>query len=379
MHDRMNIQRRGAQSSDAQWKQRPEAGSRFAILLIRWIGRYGGRRMARIFLYPITGYFLARRAPERRASRRWLDRVLGRPATSWDMARHLHSFAATILDRVFLLSGQLDRFEITVSGVETVHDYIDAGRGILLFGSHLGSFEVLRVLKNRRSDIKLRVVLDKAHNPAMTQLLDALNPEIAATVIDAGQDGPSIMLAIQQAITDGAVVALLVDRVQSGEATQAVPFFGHDARLPTAPWLIAAVLGAPVVLAFGLYRGGNRYDLEFEPFSDGVHAPRPRRAAVLTSLIRGYAVRLEHYARQAPYNWFNFYDFWEIFDDSKFDDSKSDDSKSNDSEPDANRSNANHPHASQPDASQSPQASQVQTPAADSTPVVRDDGAVRRA
>lgn len=357
----MNIQRNAARWNSAQWKQRPEGGGRFAIWLIRTIGRYGGRRVARVLLYPITVYFIVRRAPERQASRRWLDRALGRPATLREVARHVHTFSATILDRVFLLSGQLSRFEVTVSGVETVHDYIDAGRGILLFGSHLGSFEVLRVLKNRRPDIKLRVVLDKGHNASMTQLLDALNPEIAANVIDAGQDGPSIMLAIQQAIEDGAVVALLVDRAQPGESAQAVPFFGHEARLPTAPWLIAAVLGAPVVLAFGLYRGGNRYDLQFEPFSDGVHAPRPRRAAVLTSLMRGYATRLEHYARQAPYNWFNFYDFWEILDDGKPDGSKPDGSKPSESNP--------------------AQSDQAHAPAAavGGDPVVRHAGAVRRA
>ena len=30
----------------------------------------------------------------------------------------------------------------------------------------------------------------------------------------------------------------------------------------------------------------------------------------LLALIRRYAARLEHHARAAPYNWFNFYDFW---------------------------------------------------------------------
>ncbi len=347
--------------TSTQWKQRPEAGSRFAIWLIRSIGRYGGRGIARILLYPITAYFLVRRAPERKASHRWLDRALGRPPRPWEVARHIHSFAATILDRMFLLSGQLDRFDITVSGVETVHDYIDYGRGVLLFGSHLGSFEVLRVLKTRRPDIKLRVVLDKGHNPAMTQLLDALNPDIAATVIDAGQDGPSIVLAVQQAIDDGAVVAMLVDRTQPGDPAQQVPFFGQHARLPTGPWLIAAVLGAPVVLAFGLYRGGNRYDLVFEPFSDGVRAPRPRRAAMLSSLIRGYALRLEHYARQAPYNWFNFYDFWETCDDGTSDDNK--------------------PQGPAPDEVGAAHPGQAQAPAtgAGGDPGVHDDGAVRRA
>src|SRR5690606_31954510 len=108
----------------------------------------------------------------------------------------------------------------------------------------------------------------------------------------------------------GALVALLVDRTQPGEASVAVPFLGADAHFPSAPWLLASVLQVPVVLAFGLYRGGNRYDLAFEPFSDGVAVPRRERAAVVPSLIRRYAERLEHHVRDAPYNWFNFYDFW---------------------------------------------------------------------
>lgn len=299
------------------WKQRHEGGGRFAIWLIRAIGRYGGRRLARLFLYPITLYFLLRRGAERRDSRAYLERALGRPATLGDVARHIHTFAATILDRVFLLGrdrpgkGMRQRFDVTVSGLDALHAQLDQGRGVLLFGAHLGSFEVLRVLARQRPEYTLRVVLDKAHSPEMTRLLDALNPEIAATVIDGSQDGPSIMLAIQQAAAQGALIALLVDRAQPGEPTVAVPFLGAPAEFPSAPWLIAAVLKVPVSLAFGLYRGGNRYDLVFEAFSDGLDLPRRERAAAIPALIRRYATRLEHYVRSAPYNWFNFYDFWE--------------------------------------------------------------------
>ena len=293
-----------------QWKQRPEGGGRFAIWLIRSIGRHGGRAVGRALLYPITLYFLVRRGPERRASRAWLAQALGRPASLFDVARHIHTFAATILDRVFLLSGQLHRFDIRTEGLPQLEARLDEGRGVLLFGSHLGSFEALRVLAVNRPDVGLRVVLDVGHNPAMTQLLDALNPAIAATVIDAGRDGTAIMLDIQQAIAEGQMVALLVDRPQPGEPVLDAPFLGRDAPFPLAPWQLAAVLGAPVLLVFGLYRGGNRYDLHFEAFSDGEAVPRPRRAQHVAALIRRYAARLEDRARQAPYNWFNFYDYW---------------------------------------------------------------------
>ncbi len=299
-----------------EWKQRPEGGGRFALWLIRNIGRYGGRALSRLLLYPITLYFLIRRGPERDASRAWLARPLGRPATLLDAAKHVHTFAATILDRVFLLGEGPERlarrFEVNVRGLDELHAHLDQGRGMLLFGSHLGSFEVLRVLARQRPEYTIRVVLDKAHNRAVTELLDALNPEIAATVIDAGQDGPGLMLSIQQAVQEGALVALLIDRAHPGGQTVMAPFFGREAPFPTAPWLIAAALKAPVTLGFGLYRGGNRYDLIFENFSDDIVIPRSERKTAIEALIRRYAARLEDVARQAPYNWFNFYDFWGV-------------------------------------------------------------------
>jgi predicted LPLAT superfamily acyltransferase len=298
----------------AQWKQRPEGGGFFAIWLIRTIARRGGRLVARLCLYPITLYFVVMRGPERRASRAYLARVLAHRPDWSDVARHIHTFAATILDRVFLLSGQLQRFDIRVTGIDAVHERLDTGRGLLLFGSHLGSFDALRVLGATRPDLKVRVVLDKGHNPAMTELLDALNPEIARTVIDAGMDGPSIVLAIKQACDEGALVALLVDRVRSGEPWLPAPLLGDFAPFPTAPWLIASVLQVPVMLAFGLYRGGNRYDLVFETFSDRTTMARHNRSEAVAALVQAYAQRLQHHARLAPYNWFNFYDFWHADD-----------------------------------------------------------------
>lgn len=301
----------------AQWKQRPEGGGRFALWLIRTIARRGGRGIARACLYPITLYFLIVRGPERRASRAYLARVLERTPTTRDVARHIHTFAATILDRVFLLSGELSRFDIRTHGLEALAARVDRGEGVLVFGSHLGSFDALRVLALTRPALRVRIVLDIAHNPAVTRLLDALNPQLAQDVIDAGQDGVSIVLAIQEAIARGELVALLVDRVVPGDAFVHAPLLGRDAPFPTAPWLLAATLKVPVVLAFGLYRGGNRYDLAFEEFSAGLDIPRQHRREAVQALVQRYATRLQHHLRSAPFNWFNFYDFWHGDDEAQ--------------------------------------------------------------
>lgn len=294
----------------ARWQQRPEGGGRFAIWLIRAIARSGGRTVSRVLLYPITLYFLLVRGPERRASRAFLARVTGRPAGLWQVARHIHCFASTILDRVFLLSGQLRRFDVQVHGLEPLHASMDEGRGVLLFGSHHGSFEALRVLSRERPDVQLRVVMDRGQSAIVTQMLEALSPEIARTVIDARQDGVAITLAIHEATRANALVGLLVDRAKGGEPATPVDFLGQPADFPNSPFLIAAALRVPVVLSFGLYRGGRRYDLHFEPFPIDYDLPRAQRRQALVQMQQRYAQRLEHYVRLAPYNWFNFYDFW---------------------------------------------------------------------
>lgn len=294
----------------SEWKQRPEGGGRFAIWLIGTFAVYCGRSAARLALLPITFYFVLRRGPERRASRAYLTRVFGRPARLIEVARHIHCFAATIIDRVYLLSERFRRFDLRTHGADPLHALLDGGQGVLMLGSHLGSFEALRVLSLHRPQTKLRVVLDVGHNPEVTAMLNALNPEVARTVIDAGQDGTAIVLAIKEAIEEGALVTLLADRIHPGEHRVVAQFLGEDADFPASPWLIASVLKVPVALCFGLYLGGNRYDLHFEVLTESLHIERRQRQQQLAQWVQRYASRIEHFARLAPYNWFNFYDFW---------------------------------------------------------------------
>ena len=295
-----------------QWIERPEAGTVWGYKLISAFARLCGRSAARLVLYPITLYFLIRRGPERRASRAYLERVTGKPASLRQIARHILWFASVILDRAFLLSERFKRFDIRVHGLDDLRSAWGQQRGVLVFGSHLGSFDALRVLAQVRPDVKVRVVLDTEQNPALSHFLNALNPELARSIINARREGMTTALAIKEALDEKALVTLLVDRARPGNEVALCDFLGAPAPFPVGPWQLAAALKVPVVLCFSLYRGGNRYDLYFEPFADTLAVERTRREEHLRELTARFAARLEHYARDAPYNWFNFYDFWKI-------------------------------------------------------------------
>jgi predicted LPLAT superfamily acyltransferase len=269
-----------------------------------------GRTVARLALPSIAAYFLLRRGPERRASRDYLARILGREPTWVEIAKHFHTFAAVTLDRVYFLTESLWRFDMRLIGIEELHRAMDLGRGVLLIGAHVGSFDALRAASTHRPDVKVRVVLDAEHSPALSAILQQLNPGIAAGIINPRKDGTTVTLEIAAALKEGALVTMLADRGRPGNATARVDFLGRPADFPTAPWQIAAALHVPVVLCTGLYRGSNRYDLHFEMIAERLEIDRRQRQQQLRVVVQDFANRLAALVRVAPYNWFNFYDVW---------------------------------------------------------------------
>ncbi len=292
-----------------RWTALPERGTPSSLRLIAWIAVHIGRRAARLLLYPITLYFVISARAARRVSYEYLKRVRGCPPHWWHVFRHFHCFAATILDRVYLLRGEFEHFGVTLHEKEILHRQIESGKGCILLGSHFGSFEVLRTLGVTQQDFPLKVLMDIGHNQNITRFLDALNHKIASTVIV--PDRPDTLLRVKESLDAGFLVGMLGDRVSSGDKTTQCRFFGAPATFPAGPILIAAMMHCPVILFFGLYRGGKRYEIYFEHFADDVILNRDHRAEDIQHWMRRYAERLEHYARLAPYNWFNFYPFWD--------------------------------------------------------------------
>jgi len=292
------------------WLERPEGGSAWALRLFTAIALGLGRSVSRLILLPITAYFLLRRAPERRASRAYLARVLGRPPHWFEVARHFHTFAGVTLDRVYFLTQTLRQFDTRMVGIEQLHGAMDLGRGVLLIGAHVGSFDALRAASTLRPDVTVRVVLDAEHSPVLSAILRQQNPEIAAGIINPRKGGTEVVLEIGAALQQGALVTMLADRGRPGNAMVSVDFLGDTAEFPTAPWQIAAALHVPIVLCAGLYRGGRRYDLHFELVTERLHVDRRQRQQQLQEVVQTFADRLAALVRLAPYNWFNFYDFW---------------------------------------------------------------------
>jgi predicted LPLAT superfamily acyltransferase len=291
------------------WEEQPERSSRFMLALLANTALVLGRHATRVVLIPVVAYFLVTSPSNVTAARQALTRILRRPATWRDVARSFYTYAVCALDRIYLLKGQQRGLKVAVERPPEVIAAATRGGSILLV-AHLGNFDVLRTLGVGEHHLPLSILLDRQQGHMFISLLERLNPLLVKHVIDAGQRGPQLVLALREALECGRMVGIMGDRARRDERAIDVQMFGATARFPEGPWLLAAALGVPIILGIGLYHGGTRYSAHFELFSERLELPRASRQQALQAAAQRYALRIEHYARLAPYNWFNYYAYF---------------------------------------------------------------------
>lgn len=295
-------------SSTQEWTIRGERGALPLIRLGVWIALRLGRPLARVFLYPICLYFLVTTPKSARSSRQYLARALGRRPGLADVFKHYLTFASCVLDRVFLLNEQVEQFDIRTHGEDVVRDIQERGGGCILFGAHFGSFEVARAIGRTMRNVPISLVMYEENAQKIRAALAAINPQLETEVIGLGR--LDSLITVAERLNRGHFVGLLADRNFNNEDLVRCSFLGAPAAFPRGPFRAAMLLRKPIVMMVGVYRGGRRYDVFFETLIDPLES-RPRdEAAWLESAMRRYVGRLEDYCRNAPLNWFNFYDFW---------------------------------------------------------------------
>lgn len=293
----------------AGWMRSPERSNMLMLRTMSWISLRLGRGAGRIVLHLIAGYFLLFAPASRAGSRHYLRRVLPHPVRWRDIYRHFFWFASTIHDRIYLLNHRFDLFEIEVHGEHLVQQSLADEKGLFLLGAHAGSFEVIRALGRRHAGLKVAMAMYEENARKINDMLAAINPAAQQDVIALGRIDS--MLQVNERLNAGTAVGMLADRTLDDDGTEPVMLLGSSAALPLGPFRMAAVLRRPVIFMVGLYLGKNRYEIHFEELADFSRVPHGQRQAEVRRAMARYAELLEKYCRCAPYNWFNFFDFWQ--------------------------------------------------------------------
>jgi predicted LPLAT superfamily acyltransferase len=135
-----------------------------------------------------------------------------------------------------------------------------------------------------------------------------VNPSARHDIIALGR--ADSMLQVRRRLDEGAIVGVLGDRTFGDDAPVPVDLLGDSAAFPGGPFRMACMLRRPVIFMAGIYLGGNRYRIHFEPLADFSATTADLRADARRAAVARFAAALDRHCRATPYNWFNFFDFW---------------------------------------------------------------------
>jgi predicted LPLAT superfamily acyltransferase len=303
------VQTREQLKPQGTWARQPERGSLALLRAMAWVSLHLGRRVGRAVLYIIVIYYFLFSPKAAHHSAAYLRRVLGRAPRARDRFRQLLAFSTMIHDRVYLLNDRFGLFNIEVGATPALEQALADGTGGFLIGAHLGSFEIMRSFGRRKSGVEVVMAMYDQNARKISGVLEAINPRAQPEIIPLGTI--DAMLRIRSRLSEGAFVGMLADRTFGAESLIRVNFLGSPAPFPMGPWRAAALLRRRVLFVAGIYCGANRYRVVIDEVADFSEVSAQSRDAAIVAAIERYAALLEQYCRRYPYNWFNFFDFWQ--------------------------------------------------------------------
>lgn len=301
----------------SHWAQIGESTCVAGIWLLYHLHRLLGRWPFRLCLYPVVAWYWLTRPVARRASLQYLRRQQAvhapwpRPPGRWHSLRHFRVFAEVILDKLVALAGRYPADRVRVRGSQCLQELLARGKGAILVTAHIGCIELCQALARDRAGLRLNILVHTRHAERFNRLLQRLAPCSGVQLLQVSDFGAATAMLLATRVARGEFIAIAGDRVPVHESkTTRAAFLGQEAAFPCGPYVLAAVLDCPLFF-MGCVHEGRGYAVEFAPIADRVELPRARREEALAGYARLYAGQLERLLRRAPYDWFNFFPFWE--------------------------------------------------------------------
>jgi len=225
----------------------------------------------------------------------------------WLVFRHFYSFGRAILDRTAILAGNRKSFSFQFDGEENLRKALAEKRGVLLLTAHLGNWEAAGQLLTR-IDVPITITGFDRETPAIRAVLNRASKQDFRLLPLTGS--PTDAIPLVAALRRGEVVAMLGDRAYGSPAAR-IPFFGGTASFPIGAYVMAAIAGAPLMHVFSLREPSGLYRFFGFPAQHPIMPMHNERDAYLKTCAANFARDLESVMRRDPFQWYNFFPFWD--------------------------------------------------------------------
>lgn len=309
-------------TDQAHWADLEETTkSNWKFRFMLWATLHLPQKMVELIAAVIVFFFYLGAAPIRARSKNFLQRVFairGEKLPRFAVYLHFLSYALSMVEKIRSWAGKMSISEIETfdDDLESLTGMLDEGKGAFVICSHLGNMEAMRALtdfkrNHSHKNFKVYPVINFSVTKKFNAMLEGLNPDWKLDSFDADAIGVDTAIAMRSRIEEGNLIAIAGDRTSAHTRDRLIEldFLKEAAAFPEGAFALAKILKAPVYFIFAL----REKDLDISsPYEFHVYRSHVEARKNFTAeLAREYAILLERYALEHPYQWYNFYNFWQ--------------------------------------------------------------------
>jgi predicted LPLAT superfamily acyltransferase len=315
------------------WSQQKEqAAGYWQLKLLIIIFKFFPLIILRVIAFPVGFMYFLFSKRGRTESSRFLQKIapliedplLAKKCRSrFGPLRHIVSFALSMVEKIQAWGDKFSLKDIYFQDddVGELNRGLEEGKGAFVLFSHLGTAMQSMGLLNSSSrtgvsrKIQITTILDMKVNAHFSRMLNELNPQSELDIISADEIGPHTAVLLEERIAAGGLVLVTGDRTSADGRNLMCPFIGKEAPFPFGIFHLATLMNAPIYCLFGL----RRKVLSIKPsYTIHVHksplsfdCPRNERLKRCSLLVEFFAALLTQYCKEQPFQWYNFFDFWQ--------------------------------------------------------------------
>ena len=219
-----------------------------------------------------------------------------------DVFRTFSHFASCFTEALALGATHPREASCSVEGAQHLERALARGRGVIVVTAHTGAWETAGPLLKKALGVDMLIVMEREPDEDARAIQDRTRERSGIRIAHVG-DGPLAALPLFTHLRRGGVLGVQLDRAPSAMRSIAVRLFDAPARVPSGPFWLASVTGAPIVPIFALRRGPFRYEIRICPLRE---IERGTSADALGLTAQDVTWEMERFIRAHPTHWFHF-------------------------------------------------------------------------
>ncbi len=288
----------------AQWEGKSRGaviGYKIFIFLIRKFGV----KSAYFLLYFVSFYFLLFSIEGSKASYYYFNKRLGHSSfkSLIKVYKSYFVFGQTIIDKVTITSEIKNKFTFEHDGGEAIVDLLKKKQGGILISAHVGNFDIADYFFNEIDfDSQINLVTTDREHRSIKDYLESISIKNNLKFIIVNED-LSHIFEINNALSNNELVCFTGDRYFEGSKVLSEYLLGKKTNFPAGTFLLGSRLNVPVLFVYVMKETNKHYHLYTRK------ANFKKRDA--QSLLKNYTQSIEWILKKYPYQWFNYFDFWD--------------------------------------------------------------------